>query len=94
MTDTDRLEYLMQFFDVTDCGDEYVCPGMTVDVDAVSDAFDCGPLSGEVITLMEGWINHDMRRAIDKAIEFHAKPAPATPGSEGDGADHKKGVKQ
>jgi len=70
-SDTQRLEFLMRFFKVADTGDEDVCPGVIVNTDAVSDAFDCGPLIGEVITLMDGWENPDMRRVIDKAIAFH-----------------------
>jgi hypothetical protein len=70
MSDTDRLEFLMQFFRVDDVGDENVCPGMIVDTDDVSDAFDFGPLADEVVTLMDGWQNPDMRRVIDKAIAW------------------------
>ena len=72
MTDTERLEFLMRFFRVEDTGDEDVCPGMVVDPDAVSEAFDCGPLADETVTLMGGWHNPDMRRAIDKAMAHAA----------------------
>ena len=71
-TDTERLEFLMQFFEVADCGDEDVCPGMIVSADDVSKAFDYGPLSDETVTLMDGWINPDMRRVIDKAMDHAA----------------------
>lgn len=70
ISDTQRLEFLMQFFRVEDTGDEDVCPGMIVDEDAVSNAFDYGPLAGEVLTLVDGWENPDMRRVIDKAIAY------------------------
>jgi len=73
MTDTQRLEFLMRFFRVDDCGDETVCPGMIVDTDAVSEAFDFGPLANETVTLMGGWQNPDMRRAIDAAIAWHER---------------------
>ena len=75
MTDTERLEFLMRFFRVEDTGDEDVCPGMIVDTDAVSAAFDFGPLADETVTLMGGWHNPDMRRAIDKAIAHAANKA-------------------
>ena len=75
MTDTQRLEFLMRFFRVEDTGDESVCPGMVVDTDAVSEAFDFGPLADETVTLMDGWHDPDMRRAIDKAIA-HAANVP------------------
>jgi len=79
MSDTERLEYLMQFFTVDDTGDEQVCPGVIVDTDAVSEAFDCGPLAGEVVTIMGGWQNPDMRRVIDKAIAFHCAKTEEQP---------------
>jgi len=72
MTDTERLEFLMRFFRVDDIGDEHVCPGMIVDTYAVSAAFDFGPLADETVTLMGGWNNPDMRRAIDKAMAHAA----------------------
>jgi hypothetical protein len=74
-TDTDRLDFLLQFFSVQDTGDEDVCPGMIVDTDAVSDAFDYGQLANESIGLMCGWINNDMRRVIDNAIEWRDQKA-------------------
>ena len=69
MTDTERLEFLTRFFRVDDTGDEDVCPGLIVDTDAVSEAFDFGPLADETVTLMGGWQFPDMRRVIDKAME-------------------------
>lgn len=72
ISDTDRLNYLMQFFRVDDCGDEDVCPGVIVDQDAVSAAFDMGAISDERVTLMDGWLAPDMRRVIDKALRFHS----------------------
>lgn len=72
LTDTDRLEYLMRFFRVDDAGDEDVCPGVFVDTDAVSEAFDCGAIADERVSLLDGWQNPDMRRVIDKAIAFNA----------------------
>jgi len=78
-TDTDRLEFLMRFFRVFDTGDESVCPGMLVDVDAVSDAFDFGPLADEKVSLMDEWVNPDMRRAIDKAMAFAAAETRTCP---------------
>ena len=74
MNDTERLEFLMRFFRVEDVGDDDVCPGMIVDADAVSNAFDCGPLADETVTSW-GWHNPDMRRAIDKAMAYAAKSA-------------------
>ena len=71
-SDTDRLNFLMRFFRVGDTGDEDVCPGMIVDTDAVSEAFDHGPLADETVSLFGGWHNPDMRRAIDKAITYVA----------------------
>jgi hypothetical protein len=70
MSDTQRLEFLMRFFEVADTGDESVYPGVVVDTDAVSKAFDYGPVADEVLTLMGGWENPDMRRVIDKAIAW------------------------
>jgi len=75
-TDTARLDWLCQFFRVEDVGDECVCPGMTVNEDAVSRAFDYGALRNERITLTDGWINPDMRRAIDAAIAHCAEAKP------------------
>jgi hypothetical protein len=40
-----------------------------VDSDEVYQAFDNGPCIGEVVDLMTGWQNPDMRRVIDRAIE-------------------------
>lgn len=68
--DTNRLNFLMRFFRVEDVGDDSYCAGMVVDIDAVSDAFDRGQLGDEVVTLTGGWVNPDMRRAIDKAMAF------------------------
>ena len=75
MSDTERLEFVMQFFRVEDVGDADVCPGMVVDIDDVSAAFDCGPLADETVTICGGWQNPDMRRAIDKAMAYAAKSA-------------------
>lgn len=71
--ESQRLEFLMQFFGVEDVGDESVCPGVVVDTDAVGDAFNCGALVDERVTLMDGWQNPDMRRVIDKAIAYAEK---------------------
>ena len=79
--DTERLEFLVRFFRVEDTGDDCVCPGMVVDTDAVSEAFDGGPIADEVVSIMDGWQNPDMRRVIDKAIAWKERtsPAPADP---------------
>ena len=68
ITDTERLEFLMKFFTVDDIGDEHVFPGVVVDADEVSDAFSYA-VEGEVVTMLYGWQNPDMRRVIDKAIK-------------------------
>jgi hypothetical protein len=66
--DSERLTWLARFFRVDDVGDDAMCPGMIVDTDAVSEAFDYGPLENEILTGMDGWIHPDMRRVIDKAM--------------------------
>lgn len=68
--DTERLDFLMQFFEVSDVGDESLCVGVVVDTDAVGEAFDFGALKDEQWSPFSGWKNPDMRRAIDKAIQF------------------------
>ena len=74
-TDTERLEFLMRFFEVADTGDDTVCPGMVVDTDAVSEAFDYGALADELVPALGFgvWDSQDMRRAIDKAMEFEKR---------------------
>ena len=68
ITDTERLDFLMQFFSVEDFGDDSYAPGVVVDTDAVSEAFDGPPCAGEVVHISDGWQNPDMRRVIDRAI--------------------------
>jgi hypothetical protein len=70
VNDTERLEFLMQFFTVDDIGCEEACPGVIVDTCKADDMFNCGALAGETVTYYGGWENPDMRRVIDKAIEF------------------------
>jgi hypothetical protein len=66
----------MRFFRVEDTGDDCVCAGLIVDADAVSDAFDHGAIADEVVALMDGWHNPDMRRVINKAIAWKARTPP------------------
>lgn len=75
--DSRRLEWLLRFLTVDDVGDESVCPGVIVDTDAMSDAFDSGALADESVCMMGGWVSPDMRRAIDKAMAWQARRAGA-----------------
>lgn len=67
LDDTKRLEFLMRFLTVGDDGDESVCPGVQVESDDMKSALDLGCV-GEKYCLVDGWVNPDMRRVIDKAM--------------------------
>ena len=69
ITDTERLEFMMQFFRIDDLEGDDCPPSMVVLTDDLRRAFDYGPLVDEECSLASGgWKNPDMRRVIDKAM--------------------------
>jgi hypothetical protein len=71
-TDTDRLNYLLQFIRIDDVGDEEYCMGIVVDHESLEEKVGLGPEGSDRI--MRGTIqtwNDDLRDVIDRAMVAH-----------------------
>jgi len=70
-TDTDRLNYLLQFIHVDDVGDEYYCKGIVVNGDSLEEKVGFGPMvNGRMDGTVKEW-NDDLRDVIDRAMVAH-----------------------
>lgn len=69
MTDTDRLNFLLQFISVSDVGDDTYCPGICVDYEEMEEKLTWGNENekGQRPSLALAW-NADIRDVIDRAI--------------------------
>lgn len=72
-TDTDRLNYLLQFIRIDDVGDEEYCKGIVVDNEKLEDKVRLGPEGSDQILrgTIHGW-NDDLRDVIDRAMATHS----------------------
>jgi hypothetical protein len=71
-SDTDRLNYLLQFIRIDDVGDEEYCKGIVVDHESLEEKVGLGPEGSDRI--MRGTIrdwNDDLRDVIDRAMVAH-----------------------
>ena len=72
-TDTDRLDYLLQFIRIDDVGDEEYCKGIVVDSEKLEEKVGLGPENSDRI--MRGTIHDwddDLRDVIDRAMVAHS----------------------
>lgn len=69
ITDTQRLDFLLQFFSVDDVGDEDFVPGVVVDNEAAEEQITYGPADadGRMRSNIKD-LQDDMRDIIDRAI--------------------------
>jgi len=73
MTDTDRLEFLLEHFMLDDVGDDHFCPGVIIDNESLEDRLTFGVYkNGEAKSLISS-INEDFRVIIDNAIKAHCE---------------------
>lgn len=71
LTDTDRLNYLLQFICVDDVGDEEYCKGIVVSGERLEEEVGFGPMvNGRMEPTVKDW-GDDLRDVIDRAIIAH-----------------------
>lgn len=77
ITDTERLEFLMQFFTVWEEYDPLShsprSPKVRPVIAQINKAFNEGAVDSELFDQLHRWINPDMRRVIDKAIRYNCR---------------------
>jgi hypothetical protein len=71
MTDTDRLDFLLQFLSVDDVGDETACCGVIVNHEDLEAKLGFGPMIDGRAEALATW-REDLRSVIDKAIAAHS----------------------
>ena len=70
ITDTDRLNYLLEFFCVDDIGDKICTPGISINFESLEEKLSFGPCeSGECQILCS--FGDQLRTVIDKSIFAH-----------------------
>ena len=74
MTDTDRLNFLMQFLSYDDVGDEDYVPGVVVRWEDMEEAFSLGPKTDGTAEYVCNPTD-SMRTTIDRAIINHGRLA-------------------
>jgi len=75
ITDTDRLNYLLQFISVDDVGDEEYVMGVVVETESLEEQLTFGPLvGGKMLPNVKTWTD-SIRDVIDRAILAHRFPA-------------------
>jgi hypothetical protein len=88
-TDTDRLNYLLQFIRVDDVGDEEYCKGIVVNGDSLEEKVGYGPMvNGRMEGTVKEW-EDGLRDVIDRSMvahNFKNKFVPAT-NRAGEGAE-------
>lgn len=75
INDTDRLNFLLKYFNICDIGDEVAIPGVCINSEELEDDLTWGPEFGERNTRQshfKSW-NDDVRDIIDRAIESRQK---------------------
>ncbi len=71
-TDTDRLNYLLQFIRIDDVGDEECCKGIVVDSESMEEKVGLGPMGDDwrMPGTIQDW-DDDLRDVIDRAMVAH-----------------------
>ncbi len=67
ITDTNRLDFLLQYFYIDDIGDEEYCKGMCISHEALEEKLSFTPNGSSNIELWK----EDLRTVIDRAIKFN-----------------------
>ncbi len=72
-SDTDRLNYLLQFVAIDDVGDEEYCKGIVVSYEEMEEKVGLGPPdeTGRMEGTIREW-NDDLRDVIDRAMVLHS----------------------
>jgi len=71
MTDTDRLNFILDHFMLDDIGDDRFCPGVIIDNENLEDRLTFGSYKNGKAKLLISSVNDDLRVIIDEAIKEH-----------------------
>lgn len=73
MTDTERLNFILEHFELDDIGDDRFCPGVIIDSENLEERLSFGKFkNGRAKSLISSF-DDDLRTIIDKAIKEHCE---------------------
>jgi hypothetical protein len=73
-TDTERLDFLLKYFEIDDVGDEFWVPGICIRSESLEQDLSWNPVpddKGQPQSHICGW-QDDLRDVIDRAIEANS----------------------
>ena len=84
MNDTDRLNFILNYFTTDDIGDETYVPGVCIDNEELENDLTWEPeKDGKALSHYKNW-DDDIRVIIDRAIKSHNQPLDSDTKSSGD----------